>query len=409
MHASLIICTKNRAQQLKRCLEYVAAAAKPKRLVEIVIVDNNSTDETESVIRCYAERSTLPAKYIKCEKPGLGSARNYGVLGSSGEWLIFTDDDCYIEEEFFINFFRSIDNANLHLLSPLTKSVIMYGSGQIRPYDKDDDNRVSNLAIDKIKIIRQSTIVRPGDVQGASMFFHRSIFDQVGLFNENTGAGTSFPCEDIEMAARASLNGYIGAQVPEFKVVHHHKRKSGSLEAISAVEGYDYGRGAYYASLIDRELKVWDVWGSENVKNKYSDSDSKLRLAREFRGAAKYLEVIAGARDDDMTVARIASDQSSATPPEQSTTFDLRTIDTVCDARKAMDELSAAVSVGAVSPDEAATIARKIEQAAGRAALASQLGQIEETPETRDIDASCPQDALVEEDDHADVIEQHRE
>ncbi|MGA9007263.1 MAG: glycosyltransferase [Xanthobacteraceae bacterium] len=289
MQGSLIICTKNRAQQLKRCLEYVDGASKPKRLVEIVIVDNNSSDETKSVVEEHQKKSRFATKYIKCEKAGLGSARNSGVHGSVGEWLIFTDDDCYIEEEFFINFFRSITETNLHLPSPSTENVL-YGSGQILPYDTEDDSRVSALTIEKVSIVLPFTVISPGTVQGANMFFHRSIFEKIGGFNERMGAGTPFPCEDIEMAARASLAGYFGAQVPDFKVVHHHKRKTSSFAAVSLIEGYDYGRGAYYADLLARGTpQAWDFWG-ESIKESRFDSASRLKLARELYGASKYLE-----------------------------------------------------------------------------------------------------------------------
>ena len=287
MQGSLIICTKNRARQLKRCLDYVNAASKPKQLVEIVIVDNNSTDETRSVVDEHQKKSTFTTKYIKCEKTGLASARNFGVHGSLGEWLIFTDDDCYIAEEFFVNFFRSITDPNL---SPSTENVVLYGSGQIVPFDTEDDDRIATLVIDKVAIIPPFSVVRPGTVQGANMFFHRSIFEKIGVFNERMGAGTPFACEDIEMAARASLAGYFGAQLPHFKVLHHHKRKRGSLAALSTIEGYDYGRGAFYANLLAQgKWQAWYAWGESNKEGNF-DSASELQLARELHGASKYLE-----------------------------------------------------------------------------------------------------------------------
>ena len=71
------------------------------------------------------------------------------------------------------------------------------------------------------------------------------------------------------MAARASLAGYFGAQAPGFKVFHHHKRKRRSFAAVSLVEGYDYGRGAYYANLLAQgKLQAWYFWG-EGIKESH--------------------------------------------------------------------------------------------------------------------------------------------
>src|SRR5665647_1226617 len=85
----------------------------------------------------------------------------------------------------------------------------------------------------------------------APIYFSSIGFQSIGNFKENMGSGTPFACEDIEMAARASLAGFLGAHVPFFKVVHHHGRLIGGAEANATIESYDFGRGAYYASLPD--------------------------------------------------------------------------------------------------------------------------------------------------------------
>ena len=287
---SLIICTKDRAPQLQQCLKEIASASIPPCDFEIVLVDNGSKDSTRSVIQDFADTASLNVECVECESPGSGLAKNFGISASKGEWLLFTDDDCYVEKAYFLNFFEFVKACST---STEATKEIRYGSGPIVLYDQQHDPRVANLTIEKIKFIPPKSLLAAGIVQGANMFFHRSVFQNVGQFNEKMGAGTPFPCEDIEMAARASLAGFLGAQVPFFKVIHHHKRLIGSAEANATVESYDYGRGAYYASLINSGFpQFWQLWEScsqlQNIKNPYF----RMRLVRELEGAANYLKAL---------------------------------------------------------------------------------------------------------------------
>jgi glycosyltransferase involved in cell wall biosynthesis len=290
MFMSLIICTKNRASQLQQCLKEIADASIPPCELEVVLVDNGSEDSTNGVIKDFVETSSLKVEFVDCKNPGLGLARNVGVSASKGEWLLFTDDDCYIEKTFFLNFFNFTKMSSAFTEG---EKQIRYGSGPIDLYDKKHDPRVANLVIEKVKLIPPNSLMPAGVIQGANMFFHRSIFQNIGNFNEKMGSGTPFACEDIEMAARASFAGFLGAQVPFFKVIHHHKRLIGSVEANVTVESYDYGRGAYYASLIDKGFpQVWRLWEAcshlQNIRNVHV----RMQLVRELEGAAKYLNAL---------------------------------------------------------------------------------------------------------------------
>lgn len=198
MFLSLIICTKNRASQLKRCLKELAATSRPPCEMEVVIVDNGSTDTTPDVIKEFATAVPYKVTRVTCEKPGLGRARNFGLAEAKGEWLLFTDDDCYVEKDFFLNF---VEFVKVSATSPQAKDI-KFGGGPILPYDKQHDPRVATLYIDTIKLLPANTMLGAGVVQGANMFYHRAVFAGAGTFNDNMGAGTPFACEDSEMSAR---------------------------------------------------------------------------------------------------------------------------------------------------------------------------------------------------------------
>jgi glycosyltransferase involved in cell wall biosynthesis len=306
MFMSLIICTKDRAEQLRVCLEYLAAAAPPPCDMDVIMVDNGSTDATASVIAEFAAASPFKVTTVRAERPGLGLARNVGLAAAKGEWLLFTDDDCYVEKQFFRNFFDFV--------TALAKSAgddknIRYGTGQVIPYDDQHDPRIARLVVDAAKLIQPRSLMAAGTVQGANMFYHRSVFNGVGRFNERMGAGTPFACEDIEMAARASIAGFLGAQVPFFTVTHHHRRMIGSPEAEATVESYDFGRGAYYASLLERGVpQVWRLWEATGYLQHMGDAHIRARVVREFDGAAKYLAALSE------TIGR-GGEKTAAAPP----------------------------------------------------------------------------------------------
>jgi len=290
MFISLIICTKDRARQLEECLKYMAAAAAPPCEAEVVLVDNGSSDATKKVFEDFAAKAPLKTAYAYCETQGLGRARNAGLAAAKGEWLMFTDDDCYVEPMFFRNFHEFVAAA-----AGATNGAqdIRYGAGPVALFDAEHDPRIANIAIERLRLIPPKTVLPAGAIQGANMFFHRAVFDKVGPFNDRMGAGTPFACEDIEMATRASLAGFVGALAPFFKVTHHHRRMRGSAEANSTVTSYDYGRGAYYASLIDRGVAdVWKLWEMSAQMQHHQHPRFRLRLLRELEGAAKYLKAL---------------------------------------------------------------------------------------------------------------------
>ena len=83
VNISVIVCTRNRGSVLDQCLQRFAWMEVPPGLSwEIVVVDNNSTDNTESVVRGFAERSGLDVRYVCERKPGGSHAHNAGIAAA---------------------------------------------------------------------------------------------------------------------------------------------------------------------------------------------------------------------------------------------------------------------------------------------------------------------------------------
>ena len=92
MLTTVVICTRDRCQQLSRVLETIVHMdAPPKGEWEILIVDNGSSDDTKRVVESFADR--LPIRCVSEPVPGLSNARNKAVDEAIGDYICWTDDD----------------------------------------------------------------------------------------------------------------------------------------------------------------------------------------------------------------------------------------------------------------------------------------------------------------------------
>lgn len=88
---SIVICTYNRCHDLNKTLESVFNMA--YRSFEVIVVDNNSTDDTKNIALKY------PVTYIVESRQGVAYARNTGLEASSGQYIGFIDDDELVNED----------------------------------------------------------------------------------------------------------------------------------------------------------------------------------------------------------------------------------------------------------------------------------------------------------------------
>jgi glucosyl-dolichyl phosphate glucuronosyltransferase len=95
----IAICTYNRSDILKQCLESILSMEYEENyLFEVLLIDNNSTDNTAEITRQYVDR--LPIKYFCEKKQGLSNARNLAINEFDGDYLIFIDDDAFVHPSF---------------------------------------------------------------------------------------------------------------------------------------------------------------------------------------------------------------------------------------------------------------------------------------------------------------------
>lgn len=110
---TIAICTRNRAALLKKAVQSVLTQADDN--VEILIVDNGSTDDTAKIAAEFADNDAR-VKFFHEPQTGLSIARNTALQRASGDWIIFLDDDAEVEPGWlaaYENFFSNLPAAKI--------------------------------------------------------------------------------------------------------------------------------------------------------------------------------------------------------------------------------------------------------------------------------------------------------
>jgi glycosyltransferase involved in cell wall biosynthesis len=112
---SVIICSYNRARYIREALESLYRQDADKSTYEVIVVDNNSTDDTDEVCHTFLNNyQDLKAQYLKEVQQGSSFARNRGADAAKGRILVFMDDDAVAESDFisgYIKLFKEIPDA----------------------------------------------------------------------------------------------------------------------------------------------------------------------------------------------------------------------------------------------------------------------------------------------------------
>ena len=91
---SIIICTYNRQKFIGECLECLSRQSLDPGKWEVIIIDNQSTDDTAAIVKTFIQNHpALPFRYVFEEKKGLSYARNRGITEAASGLICFIDDD----------------------------------------------------------------------------------------------------------------------------------------------------------------------------------------------------------------------------------------------------------------------------------------------------------------------------
>lgn len=185
---SIVIPTFNRASFLSYAIDSVLAQNFSD--YELLIVDDGSCDNTQAVLDKYGKR----IKVLKKANGGVSSARNFGIIHSTGDYIAFLDSDDYWEKNKLkaqVDFFTQNDAYKI-----AQTEEIWLKNGELLKPEKKHKKKGGYI----FKECLSMCLISP-----SAVMIKRELFDEVGLFDEK------FPvCEDYDLWLRISANYPVG-------------------------------------------------------------------------------------------------------------------------------------------------------------------------------------------------------
>jgi GT2 family glycosyltransferase len=243
---SVVVCTRDRPTDLARCLDALAATSRAPD--ETVVIDNSP--------RTGAARDVVGARpgvrYVLAPEPGLSRARNAGVANSTGELIVFTDDDAIVAPTWLER-----------IVAPFADDGVEAVTGLVLPAELETPAQVvferlgalgrgfhhCDYGYDWYTSHRRRGVPVWTIGAGASMGLRRSALARLGGFDERLGAGAAGCSEDSEMWYRILASGRRCVYEPSAVVRHHHRREMAELQA----QLYAYMRGHVTGLLVQHE------------------------------------------------------------------------------------------------------------------------------------------------------------
>ncbi len=224
---TVIICTYNRDKYIGQLLESIAKNSLPKSEYEILLVDNNCTDNTRKICEDFVSlHKKISFRYVVETEQGLSAARNCGLKNAKGELVVFVDDDAFVDENYLSEY---VDFFDKH-------PDVMALGGPIEPfYETQEPKWMSQytkaLLTGWMNYGNQARLYPRGRYPGGGNAAYRKlIFDKVGYFNTELGRKGNLLLSSEEKDIFDKMNS-IGMKVMYIpKPVLHHCIPQAKLE-----------------------------------------------------------------------------------------------------------------------------------------------------------------------------------
>ena len=222
LDATVLICTFNRAELLGQTLDTLACCRTSGLRWDVLVVDNNSTDDTRQQVMSRMARFPVSLRYIFEPRQGKSTALNTGLAATDAAIILFTDDDVRVDEDWVEACCRPM----------LDDPAIDYTGGPVLPIwgspcpawlDQTRPDLWGTLAI--LDYGREPFVFeeRCRVPLGANMAVRRSLIDRVGGFDPDLGrrGNSLLGQEQAEFFCRSRAAGAHGVYIPATALQHH--------------------------------------------------------------------------------------------------------------------------------------------------------------------------------------------
>lgn len=221
---SIILCTYNRASRLASVLDGLAKLDTAAGLShEILVVDNNSSDDTREVVEAAMTVHPGRIRYVFESRQGLSWARNKGIEEARGALIAFTDDDVVVDSGWLAALaLASVANPHVGfggrvlVVWNFTPPAWFVGDG---PFHMLKGGVVVGHDLGDTPLVYNKNMYSP---IGANMAFRREVFERYGLFRTDLGktGKRAFFGEDAEFFRRLVDGGEKVLYVPQVLIYH---------------------------------------------------------------------------------------------------------------------------------------------------------------------------------------------
>lgn len=264
MLVSIVISTWRRPALLKEILEALENQGVKKRFFEILVVDSNSGDETESVCSQAIKNGMINVRYLNIDRNTASAKRNFGLGVATGKIIVFLDDDCIPDENYIftvINSVHKIRNSPIILCGGVYfDRELVKNSNYYRYRDSCHFSKFNKTDRDHIEF---------NEIVTMNMCAMRHLFVNNQMHFDESFVG--YGCEDIFFGYCATLKGVT--LVP-FNGNILHSEPYGSLEGFclkiyrSARDGANtlLNKNADIINLLKNSMLLENISRNDNLR-----------------------------------------------------------------------------------------------------------------------------------------------
>ena len=212
---SVIVPVYNGDRTIGECVESIFALSFPGNDVELLLIDNASSDSTPKILDRYRDRAVI----LHESKRGPAAARNCGLRRATGDIVAFTDADCVVDRDWLSRIIARLNDPAVGIVGGTIRAI--------QPCNAVEEfgERIHDhqMAIEYYS---------PPYAITMNWASRRSVLEEVGPFDEEL-----LRCEDCDLAYRVVKAGYRIVHEPAAVVYHRNEQTLAGLIA----EGYAHG------------------------------------------------------------------------------------------------------------------------------------------------------------------------
>jgi glycosyltransferase involved in cell wall biosynthesis len=217
---SIVVPIYNEEKEISELLDSLMLLEWPRDHLEILCVDNNSTDRSLEILRSY------PITVLQETKPGPYAARNLAIQKARGEFIALTDADCKVSPNWLLELWQGFDDAQVGavagaIVPRVITNYVDYFEGCVF---KSPNHNLGSAKTQPFVVT-------------ANVMYRKKVFEELGLFDEDNFSGP-----DVEMSWRlVRSNKYTLKILAGEKGVVYHRYRTRFQDFIYVLQRDAYG------------------------------------------------------------------------------------------------------------------------------------------------------------------------